>query len=216
MFVNHPDPQNLEDFALSLGLHAVQLHGNETPDYCSMIHRVKVIKAFRVDSSFRVEIAAQLWQRACFFWMPCSTGPVRRDRQGLRLESGVRRECVRIDRHRGRLDARKCLAKPSHAASVRVDVASGVESSPEKKITKKCGASSKRFDAPMSRLWVNHERSFWSLRRTVCSRNTDASAGGTGGRLRSRTARSCISGASGVSVPELLGPPDAALSSRNG
>jgi phosphoribosylanthranilate isomerase len=56
VFVNHPDPQNLEDFALSLGLHAVQLHGNETPDYCSMIQRVKVIKAFRVDSNFRVDM----------------------------------------------------------------------------------------------------------------------------------------------------------------
>ena len=56
IFVNHPDPQNLEDFALSLGLHAVQLHGNETPDYCSMIQRVKVIKAFRVDPNFRVDM----------------------------------------------------------------------------------------------------------------------------------------------------------------
>ena len=55
VFVNHPDPQGLEDLALSLGLHAVQLHGNETPDYCSMIQKVKVIKAFRVDSNFRVE-----------------------------------------------------------------------------------------------------------------------------------------------------------------
>ncbi len=55
VFVNHPDPQNLEDFALSLGLHAVQLHGNETPGYCSMIHRVKVIKVLRVDSNFRVD-----------------------------------------------------------------------------------------------------------------------------------------------------------------
>jgi phosphoribosylanthranilate isomerase len=55
VFVNHPNPQGLEDFALSLGLHAVQLHGNESPDYCSMIHRVKVIKAIRVDSKFKVE-----------------------------------------------------------------------------------------------------------------------------------------------------------------
>jgi len=55
VFVNHPDPQHLEDFAVSIGLHAVQLHGNETPDYCSMIHRVKVIKGFRVDSNFRVD-----------------------------------------------------------------------------------------------------------------------------------------------------------------
>lgn len=55
VFVNHPSPQGLEDLALSLGLHAVQLHGNETPDYCSMIQKVKVIKAFRVDTNFRVE-----------------------------------------------------------------------------------------------------------------------------------------------------------------
>jgi len=55
VFVNHPDPQSLEDFAVSIGLHAVQLHGNETPDYCSMIQRVKVIKALRVDSNFRVD-----------------------------------------------------------------------------------------------------------------------------------------------------------------
>jgi len=55
VFVNYPNPQNLEDFAVSLGLHAVQLHGNETPDYCSMVQRVKVIKAFRVDSNFRVD-----------------------------------------------------------------------------------------------------------------------------------------------------------------
>jgi len=55
VFVNHPDPQGLEDLALSLGLHAVQLHGNESPDYCSMIQKVKVIKAFRVDSNFKVE-----------------------------------------------------------------------------------------------------------------------------------------------------------------
>jgi phosphoribosylanthranilate isomerase len=55
VFVNHPNPQGLEDFALSLGLHAVQLHGTESPDYCSMIHRVKVIKAVRVDSKFKVE-----------------------------------------------------------------------------------------------------------------------------------------------------------------
>src|SRR5688572_10906288 len=55
IFVNRPDPQALEDFAVSIGLHAVQLHGNETPDYCSMIQRVKVIKAFRVDYNFRVD-----------------------------------------------------------------------------------------------------------------------------------------------------------------
>jgi phosphoribosylanthranilate isomerase len=71
IFVNHPDPQNLEDFALSLGLHAVQLHGNETPDYCSMIQRVKVIKALRVDANFRVD-ALRTYGNSTFLLDTCS------------------------------------------------------------------------------------------------------------------------------------------------
>ena len=71
VFVNHPDPQNLEDFALSVGLHAVQLHGNETPDYCSMIQRVKVIKALRIDSAFRVD-ALRSYGNGTFLLDTCS------------------------------------------------------------------------------------------------------------------------------------------------
>src|SRR5438105_1512892 len=73
VFVNHPDPQNLEDFAVSLGLHAVQLHGNETPDYCSMIHRVKVIKTFRVDARFRVD-TLRSYGSGTFLLDGCSPG----------------------------------------------------------------------------------------------------------------------------------------------
>jgi phosphoribosylanthranilate isomerase len=54
VFVNYEDPQALEEFALSTRLDAVQLHGDESPDYCSMISRVRVIKAFRVNEKFRV------------------------------------------------------------------------------------------------------------------------------------------------------------------
>lgn len=73
IFVNHPDPQSLEDFALSLGLHAVQLHGNETPDYCSMIQRVKVIKAIRVDENFRVDVMRN-YGAGTFLLDACSPG----------------------------------------------------------------------------------------------------------------------------------------------
>ena len=59
VFVNYGDPQALEDFALSIRLDAVQLHGSESPDYCSMINRVKVIKAIRVNDQFRVESLKQ-------------------------------------------------------------------------------------------------------------------------------------------------------------
>src|SRR5213592_1641481 len=73
IFVNHRDPQSLEDFALSLGLHAVQLHGNETPDYCSMIQRVKVIKSFRVDAKFRVD-TLRCYGSGTFLLDGCSPG----------------------------------------------------------------------------------------------------------------------------------------------
>ncbi len=55
VFVNYTDPEALEDFAASIRLDAVQLHGDESPDYCSVISRVKVIKAFRVGENFKVE-----------------------------------------------------------------------------------------------------------------------------------------------------------------
>ncbi len=59
VFVNYRDPRALEDFALSIRLDAVQLHGDESPDYCSMISRVKVIKTFRVNETFRVAALGQ-------------------------------------------------------------------------------------------------------------------------------------------------------------
>lgn len=59
VFVDYPDPQALEDFAVSIGLDAVQLHGDESPDYCSMITRVKVLKALRVGEAFRVQDLAR-------------------------------------------------------------------------------------------------------------------------------------------------------------
>jgi phosphoribosylanthranilate isomerase len=55
VFVNYPEPEALEDFAASIRLDAVQLHGDESPAYCSVISRVKVIKAFRVGETFRVD-----------------------------------------------------------------------------------------------------------------------------------------------------------------
>ena len=55
VFVNYADPEALEDFATSIRLDAVQLHGDESPDYCSVIDRVKVIKAFRVGENFKVD-----------------------------------------------------------------------------------------------------------------------------------------------------------------
>ena len=128
IFVNHPDPQNLEDFALSLGLHAVQLHGNETPDYCSMIQRVKVIKSFRVDSNFRVD-TLRSYGSGTFLLDGCSPGtgtPFNWDQVFGANAFGS----IIIA---GGLNAANVREAISTLHPYAVDVASGVESKPGKK-----------------------------------------------------------------------------------
>ena len=51
VFVNE-DTSRVEKLALDLGLGAVQLHGDESPEYCAGLDSVKVIKAIRVGPGF--------------------------------------------------------------------------------------------------------------------------------------------------------------------
>jgi phosphoribosylanthranilate isomerase len=132
VFVNHPDPQNLEDFALSLGLHAVQLHGNETPDYCSMIQRVKVIKAFRVDANFRVDTLRNQGS-STFLLDACTSGQFGGTGKVFNWHQAYGANAFGSIIIAGGL-------KPDNVAQVieelhpfGVDVAGGVESSPGKK-----------------------------------------------------------------------------------
>ena len=128
VFVNHPDPQNLEDFALSIGLHAVQLHGNETPDYCSMIQRVKVIKAFRVDSSFRVDTLKNHGS-GTFLLDGCSPGTGRPFNWELVYGANAFGSIIIA----GGLNPENVAQAVTMLHPFGVDVASGVESKPGKK-----------------------------------------------------------------------------------
>jgi phosphoribosylanthranilate isomerase len=128
IFVNHPHPHSLEDFAVSLGLHAVQLHGSETPDYCSMIQRVKVIKALRVDSAFRVDMLRSYGSRTFLL-------------DGCRPGTGSAFDWDRIYGANafGSIIVAGGLTPENVADAIRtlhpfaVDVASGVEAKPGKK-----------------------------------------------------------------------------------
>jgi phosphoribosylanthranilate isomerase len=128
IFVNHPDPQNLEDFALSLGLHAVQLHGNETPDYCSMIQRVKVIKSFRVDSNFRVD-TLRSYGSGTFLLDGCSPGTGTPFNWDQVFGANAFGSIIVA----GGLNAANVREAISTLHPYAVDVASGVESKPGKK-----------------------------------------------------------------------------------
>jgi phosphoribosylanthranilate isomerase len=128
IFLNHPHPQNLEDFAVSVGLHAVQLHGNETPDYCSMIQRVKVIKTFRVDRSFRVD-TLRTYGSGTFLLDGCAPGTG----TGFDWERAFGANAFGSIIIAGGLTPENVSGVVSTLHPFAVDVASGVESKPGKK-----------------------------------------------------------------------------------
>ena len=128
IFLNHPDPQNLEDFAVSVGLHAVQLHGKETPDYCSMIQRVKVIKTFRVDSNFRVD-TLRGYGSGTFLLDGCAPGTGRSFDWELAFGANAFGSIIIA----GGLTPDNVSNVVSTLHPFAVDVASGVESKPGKK-----------------------------------------------------------------------------------
>ena len=128
IFLNHPDPQSLEDFAVSVGLHAVQLHGNETPDYCSMIQRVKVIKTFRVDSNFRVD-TLRSYGAGTFLLDGCAPGTGKSFDRELAFGANAFGSIIIA----GGLTPENVSDVVSTLHPFAVDVASGVESKPGKK-----------------------------------------------------------------------------------
>jgi phosphoribosylanthranilate isomerase len=132
IFVNHPDPQNLEDFAVSLGLHTVQLHGNETPDYCSMIQRVKVIKSFRVDSNFRVDMLRS-YGSGTFLLDACSPDQFGGTGMSFKWDLVFGANAFGSIIIAGGLNAENVGQAVSTLHPYAVDVASGVESKPGKK-----------------------------------------------------------------------------------
>ena len=58
VFVNEPAPADVERVAREAGLGAVQLHGDETPEYCRSLRGLTTIKALRVGADYDVESAA--------------------------------------------------------------------------------------------------------------------------------------------------------------
>ena len=58
VFVNEPAPADVERVAREAGLGAVQLHGDETPEYCRRLRGLTTIKALRVGADYNAESAA--------------------------------------------------------------------------------------------------------------------------------------------------------------
>lgn len=59
VFVNEGAPADVERAAREAGVGAVQLHGEETPEFCAGVRGFEVIKALRVGAGFSGETAAR-------------------------------------------------------------------------------------------------------------------------------------------------------------
>jgi len=57
VFVNEAEPCNVQRIAGEAGISAVQLHGDETPEFCSALAGLWTMKALRVGPGFRPELA---------------------------------------------------------------------------------------------------------------------------------------------------------------
>jgi len=51
VFVNVADPRRLSETAEAAGVQVLQLHGDETPEYCAQLEKWPLIKALRIDAS---------------------------------------------------------------------------------------------------------------------------------------------------------------------
>jgi phosphoribosylanthranilate isomerase len=58
VFVNEPSPEDVARVAGESGVGAVQLHGDETPEFCRALRGLKVIKALRVGPGYTAASAA--------------------------------------------------------------------------------------------------------------------------------------------------------------
>jgi len=130
LFVNE-EPDTVNSIAERCGLDLVQLHGEETPDYCGAIRR-RVIKAFRVKDASSLDdlpnyrVAAPLLDA----WSPAAHGGTGTT---FNWEIAARAAASRSIILAGGLTPENVAGAIAAVRPYAVDVSSGVESGPGKK-----------------------------------------------------------------------------------
>ena len=130
LFVNE-EPATVNSVADRCGLDLVQLHGEESPDYCSAVKR-RIIKAFRVkDASTLDEISN--YRVAAFLldaWSPAAHGGTGTT---FNWEIAARAAALHSIILAGGLTPENVAGAVATVNPYAVDVSSGVESAPGKK-----------------------------------------------------------------------------------
>ena len=134
VFVNEAEPAHVAALAKTAGVTAIQLHGDESPEYCRSVaaHRALpfVIKAIRTDAQFTPEQALRYREH---FILLDAYSPQAHGGTGLVCDwSLARRTCELMPRLflAGGLTPENVGAAIAEVRPFAVDVCSGVESAP--------------------------------------------------------------------------------------
>jgi len=140
VFVNEAEPAQVARIAAQSGVAAVQLHGEESPDYCAALTGQQVIKALRVGDSFTPEQAARYRTHAILLdaFSPHAHGGT-----GLSFDWSLARRTRELVARlflAGGLTPANVGAAIAAVRPFAVDVCSGVEAAPGRKDAKKLRA----------------------------------------------------------------------------
>ena len=133
VFVNLPVAEQVKRLASEAGVQAVQLHGDESPEYCQNLKDLFVIKALRVNSEFEPARAARYETDAVLL---DGFSPVAYGGMGQRFDWSVAmrtRELVEKLFLAGGLDSNNVAAAIKLVQPYAVDACSGLESLPGRK-----------------------------------------------------------------------------------
>src|SRR2546430_2746040 len=133
VFVNLPDAEQVKRLASEAGVQAVQLHGDESPEYCQRLKDLFVIKALRVNSEFEPERAARYETEAVLL---DGFSPVAYGGMGQRFDWSVAMRTSQLVEKlflAGGLDANNVAAAIKLVQPYAVDACSGLESIPGRK-----------------------------------------------------------------------------------
>lgn len=132
VFVNEPEPLRVGELASQLKLNAIQLHGDESPDYCAQLFDWRVIKALCVSPTFKPEHVSRYDVSAILLdaYKPGEYGGT-----GEVFAWDVAAEAKRYGRIilAGGLNPLNIEEAVERVSPYAVDTASGVESAPGKK-----------------------------------------------------------------------------------
>lgn len=125
----------VNDIVKNVGLKYVQLHGEESPDYCKQVEGVRVIKAFGVSSDMRV---TDLLKRLSQYDVDLYVLDRVQQGAGPRVPLNVAREAARQFSVflAGGITSENALEIINHVSPFGIDVASGVDTKGKKDIAK--------------------------------------------------------------------------------